>query len=111
VRQAYWILFTSSHYFPADASLFVVGTLLAAHALTASPYPTLGSFTDCIGWKQWAGLALFGVGIVMEMVAEEGRRAFKRDARNRGKIDDTGLWCVALEFKAGLNFAADLVLL
>jgi hypothetical protein len=47
----------------------------------------------------------------MEMVAEEGRKAFKRDARNRGKIDDTGLWCVALEFKAGLNFDADLVLL
>ncbi|KAJ7854934.1 hypothetical protein B0H14DRAFT_2508099 [Mycena olivaceomarginata] len=103
LRHAYWILFTSSHYFPADASLSVVGyntllntinTLIATHALTASPYPILGSFTDCIGWKQWAGLALFGVGIVMEMVAEEGRRAFKRDARNRGKIDDTGLWSV-----------------
>jgi steroid 5-alpha reductase family enzyme len=62
--------------------------------LTSSPHPILGSFTDCIGWKQWAGLALFVIGISMEMSAEDSRKKFKKDPKNKGKIDDTGLWYV-----------------
>ncbi|KAJ6554547.1 hypothetical protein B0H19DRAFT_1154002 [Mycena capillaripes] len=101
LRHAYWILFTSNFNWPASVSLQVVlyntlvntiNTLVAVNALTSSPYPILGDFTDCIGWKQYAGVALFAIGITMETVAEEGRKRFKKDPKNKGKIDDTGLW-------------------
>jgi len=103
LRHGYWVLFTSSFRWPTDVSLQVVAynttvntinTLAAVHALTSSPYPILGSFTDCIGWKQWAGLALFVIGISIETIAEESRKRFKKDPKNKGKIDDTGLWSV-----------------
>ncbi|KAJ7821309.1 hypothetical protein B0H14DRAFT_2371390 [Mycena olivaceomarginata] len=62
--------------------------------LTSSPHPILGSFTECIGWKQWAGLALFVIRISMEMIAEDSRKKFRKDPKNKGKIDNTGLWSV-----------------
>jgi steroid 5-alpha reductase family enzyme len=77
-----------------NTTLNTINTLVAVNALTSSPYPILGDFTDCIGWKQWAGLALFAIGISMETIAEESRKQFKKDPKNKGKIDDTGLWCV-----------------
>ncbi|KAJ7270700.1 hypothetical protein B0H12DRAFT_1229187 [Mycena haematopus] len=103
LRHGYWVLFTNNMYWPADAALSVVAynsavntinTLVAVHALTSSPYPILGSFTECIGWKQWTGLALFAIGISTEIIAEESRKRFKKDPKNKGKIDDTGLWSV-----------------
>ncbi|KAJ7146125.1 hypothetical protein C8R44DRAFT_756646 [Mycena epipterygia] len=101
LRHGYWVLFTNSYNWPTDAALQVVlynttlntiNTLIAVNALTSAPYPILGSFADCVGWKQWAGLALFTIGISMEMIAEESRKQFKKDPKNKGKIDDTGLW-------------------
>jgi len=101
LRHGYWVIFTSSFYFPTSISLQLVAynttintinTLVAVNALTSSPYPILGDFTDCIGWKQWAGLALFAIGISMDTIAEESRKQFKKDPKNKGKIDDTGLW-------------------
>ncbi|KAJ7800953.1 hypothetical protein B0H14DRAFT_2615717 [Mycena olivaceomarginata] len=53
-----------------------------------------GIFTECIGWKQWAGLALFVIRISMEMIAEDSRKKFRKDPKNKGKIDDTGLWYI-----------------
>ncbi|KAJ7300403.1 hypothetical protein DFH08DRAFT_1000761 [Mycena albidolilacea] len=69
-------------------------TLVMVHMLTSSPHPILGRFTECIGWKQWAGLALFVIRISMEMIAEDSRKKFRKDPKNKGKIDDTGLWSV-----------------
>ncbi|KAJ7339131.1 hypothetical protein DFH08DRAFT_876179 [Mycena albidolilacea] len=66
-------------------------TLVMVHMLTSSPHPILGSFTECIGWKQWAGLTLFVIRISMEMIAEDSRKKFRKDPKNKGKIDDTGL--------------------
>ncbi|KAF8192671.1 hypothetical protein K438DRAFT_1934965 [Mycena galopus ATCC 62051] len=103
LRHAYWVLFTKSFHWPTDVSFQIIAyntvvntinTLVAVHALTSSPYPILGSFTDCIGWKQWTGVALFAIGISMEFIAEESRKRFKKDPKNIGKIDDTGLWSV-----------------
>jgi hypothetical protein len=101
--QGYWVLFTSSFQLPTSISLQLIAynmtldtinTLVAVNALTSSPYPILRDFTDCIGWKQWTGLALFAIGISMETIAEESRKQFKKDPKNKGKIDDTGLWCI-----------------
>ncbi|KAJ7353325.1 hypothetical protein DFH08DRAFT_856510 [Mycena albidolilacea] len=103
IRHAYWALFTSDNHCSTGSSLGIAvyntavniaNTLVAVHMLTSSPHPILGSFTDCIGWKQWAGLALFVIGISMEMIAEDSRKKFKQDPKNKGKIDDTGLWSV-----------------
>ncbi|KAJ7042866.1 hypothetical protein C8F04DRAFT_1075032 [Mycena alexandri] len=103
LRHGYWVLFTNTYHWPPSAALQVVAyntvlntvnTLVAVNALTSSPYPILGDFTDCMGWKQWAGLALFAIGISVEIIAEESRKHFKKDPRNKGKIDDTGLWSV-----------------
>ncbi|KAJ7701548.1 hypothetical protein B0H17DRAFT_189370 [Mycena rosella] len=101
LHHGYWILFRNSYTWTIDTSLTVVvynavvntlNTLVAVNALTSAPHPILGDFVDCIGWKQWAGLALFAVGISMETIAEESRKRFKKDPKNKGKIDDTGLW-------------------
>ncbi|KAJ7054764.1 hypothetical protein C8F01DRAFT_1162859 [Mycena amicta] len=101
MRHAYWILFTNTYDWKPTGALGVVGyntllntvnTLVTVNALTSSPLPILGEFKDCIGWKQWAGVALFATGIAIEMVAEATRRAFKKNPQNKGKIDDTGLW-------------------
>ena len=42
--------------------------------------------------RRWVGLALFASGITIEMYSEETRKAFKKDPRNKGKVDDTGLF-------------------
>ncbi|KAJ7161002.1 hypothetical protein C8R46DRAFT_955958 [Mycena filopes] len=103
IRHGYWMLSTNNFNWPASTALSVVAyntllntvnTLVAVNALTSSPYPILGDFTDCIGWKQWAGVALFTIGIAVETIAEESRKRFKKDPKNKGKIDDTGLWSV-----------------
>ncbi|KAF7321063.1 S5A-REDUCTASE domain-containing protein [Mycena chlorophos] len=101
LRHAYWVLVTNTYHWEAGGALGVVAfnsvmnlynTLVATNALTSSSLPLLGTFTDCIGWKQWAGLGIFGAGILLEMAAEEARRAFKKDERNKGKICNVGPW-------------------
>lgn len=103
-QQSYHTLSTQTYDFPPSAALPVVAfnfltntvnTLVAVNALTSAPQTILGSFTDCIGWKQWAGLGLFTVGILMELISEGSRKQFKKNPKNSGKIDDTGLWCVS----------------
>ncbi|KAF8194039.1 hypothetical protein K438DRAFT_1761595 [Mycena galopus ATCC 62051] len=99
--QAYWAVFTTSDYCSTGSSLMIVfynaavnivNTFVAVHALTSSPNPILGNFTDFIGWTQWAGLTIFANGISMEIIAENSRKQFKKDPKNKGKIVDTGLW-------------------
>ncbi|KAK7055452.1 S5A-reductase domain-containing protein [Favolaschia claudopus] len=103
LHHAYWVFFTSNYRISPGSGLQVsafngtmntFNTLVAVHALTSSPQPILGSFAECIGWKQYAGLALFALGISIEFIAEQSRKAFKKDLKNKGKIDDTGLWSV-----------------
>ncbi|KAF8169147.1 hypothetical protein K438DRAFT_1774398 [Mycena galopus ATCC 62051] len=103
IHHAYWAVFTTSNYCSTGSSLMIVfynaavnivNTLVAVHALTSSLNPILGNFTDFIGWKQWAGLTIFAIGISMEIIAENSRKQFKKDPKNKGKIDDTGLWSV-----------------
>lgn len=106
--QIYWITFTNTYEFPFGQSAQVVlynlfvdtfNTVSAVHAITsASNAPTLanitgfGSFIDALGWKQWTGIGMFAIGLLMETLSEESRKAFKKDPKNKGKIDDTGLW-------------------
>ncbi|KAF9020016.1 hypothetical protein BDZ89DRAFT_1020440 [Hymenopellis radicata] len=103
MRHAYWSVFTSSNYCGVgdslqiviyNATVNVINTLVAVHTLTSSTNPVLGSFTECLAWKQWAGLALFALGVSLEMISENSRKQFKKDPKNKGKIDDTGLWSV-----------------
>ncbi|KAJ7312712.1 hypothetical protein DFH08DRAFT_1043922 [Mycena albidolilacea] len=111
---AYWALFTSDNYCSTGSSLGIAVQHSRhgpyAHFITAShswqvhrvhwmeavgrQNSILGRFTECIGWKQWAGLALFVIRISMEMIAEDSRKKFRKDPKNKGKIDDTGLWSV-----------------
>ncbi|KAJ7846254.1 hypothetical protein B0H14DRAFT_2357744, partial [Mycena olivaceomarginata] len=99
---AYWVLFTSNYNLPprVASQIFVyscigniINTLVAVNMLALSPYSAAGHFMDCIAWQQWAGLGLFAVGIAMETLSEESRKRFKKDPKNKGKIDDPGLWC------------------
>ncbi|KAJ7194023.1 hypothetical protein GGX14DRAFT_476776, partial [Mycena pura] len=94
---------TSLRVVAYNTAVNTVSTLVAVNALTSAPYPIFGDFVDCIGWKQWAGLALFATGISMELLAEASRKRFKQDPKNRGKIDDTGLWCGSLGATAALT--------
>lgn len=95
--QGYWLAFTNTYAFPLSQSLNIVlynlfadsfNTLSAAHALACSPRPTV------LGWKQWAGIAMFATGLLIETLAESSRKRFKKDPKNKGKIDDTGLWSI-----------------
>ncbi|KAJ7938406.1 hypothetical protein B0H13DRAFT_1942873 [Mycena leptocephala] len=79
LRQGYWVLFTSSFQLPTSISLQLV-----AYNTTLNTINTLVA--------QWAGLALFAIGISMETIAGESRKQFEKDPKNKGKIDDTGLW-------------------
>jgi hypothetical protein len=45
-----------------------------------------------LGWKQYAGIALFTLGIGLEIVPEETRKRFKAKPENKGKVDSTGGW-------------------
>ncbi|KAF7364242.1 S5A-REDUCTASE domain-containing protein [Mycena sanguinolenta] len=80
IRQAYWAVFTANNYYSTSASLGIVfcntainivNTLAAVHVLISTPNSNLGSFTDFIGWKQWAGLTIFAIGIAMETIAKK----------------------------------------
>lgn len=45
-----------------------------------------------LGWKQYAGLAIFLLGIGLEVVPEQTRKSFKSKPENKGRLDDTGAW-------------------
>jgi steroid 5-alpha reductase family enzyme len=40
----------------------------------------------------WAGAGLFAAGFLFEAIGDEQLRRFKADARNQGRVLDTGLW-------------------
>lgn len=45
-----------------------------------------------LGWKQYAGISLFALGIGLEVIPEETRKSFKAKPENKGKVDNTGGW-------------------
>ena len=45
-----------------------------------------------LGWLDWAGVALWVVGIVFETFGDWQLARFKRDPSNAGKVMDRGLW-------------------
>ena len=93
-RHVYWVSVTNQNDFQAGMAVavaifnavFDTATTLVAlwvgagrgGALTGSP-------------TALAGPALFGVGILLEVVSEEQRSAFKRNPRNKGKPFTKGL--------------------
>jgi protein-S-isoprenylcysteine O-methyltransferase Ste14 len=106
LRQAYWGLFTLDYSWPVGTALMVVtynivvdtfNTFTAVHSLGptgSAPLAMLHSFPSSFGWQQWAGIAVFVAGLAIETVAEHTRKQFKKNPKNKGKIDDTGLWSV-----------------
>lgn len=59
--------------------------LINANAATQGPLRAL----------DWIGFAIFAVGLTMETVADQQKRAFKADERNKGRYIDSGLWSVS----------------
>ncbi|KAL1747818.1 hypothetical protein HDZ31DRAFT_80119 [Schizophyllum fasciatum] len=111
LRHAYWVTRTNTMYFGPAAGAVVsiyntvmntANTLVAAHTtarlsqvVTNVTYAdSLGGWAASLGWQQWAGLGLFVSGIAIEMYSEETRKAFKKDPKNKGKVDDTGFFGV-----------------
>ena len=45
-----------------------------------------------LGWLDWAGAAVWAVGLAFESVADAQLRRFKANEANRGKVMDRGLW-------------------
>ncbi|KAJ7245100.1 hypothetical protein C8J57DRAFT_1358905 [Mycena rebaudengoi] len=96
VRNAYWLLVTNNFEWSVPAVAQVLAytyaasafnTLLAVQVLASHPHPFLG-------WKQYVGMGLYVLGMTLAFVSEASRARFKKDPRNKGKIDDTGLWGV-----------------
>ncbi|KAK6988841.1 S5A-reductase domain-containing protein [Favolaschia claudopus] len=102
VRHAH--AFTSTPYIPVSVSLSValynafvnaINTLATVHTLSSiTPILTRTSFLEYLDWHQYIGFAVLVAGLAIEFSAEASRKRFKGDPRNRGKLDDTGLWSV-----------------
>lgn len=45
-----------------------------------------------LGWLDWAGIALFAIGLFFETVGDWQLARFKADPANKGKVLDRGLW-------------------
>ena len=45
-----------------------------------------------LSWLDWAGAAVWALGLVFESVSDEQLRRFKADPANRGQVMDRGLW-------------------
>lgn len=56
--------------------------------------PVQGSASqlDRLGALDWAGIAVWGVGIFFEAVGDAQLRRFKVDPANKGRVMDRGLW-------------------
>ncbi|KAF7980116.1 hypothetical protein HWV62_39533 [Athelia sp. TMB] len=122
LRQIYWIAFTNTYEWPVPQAAQVVlynlfvdtfNTISAVSAISHTIPALTSSFTAALGWKQWAGIGMFVVGLLMETVSEASRKAFKSDPKNKGKIDDTGLWSLVRHpnytgytlWRCGITFA------
>lgn len=93
--QTYWALVRRSYYFSPVAGLSVgiyngllsvVNTCVLVYASSKTPLAF-----QRLGWKQYLGFLLFAAGMAFEILPEETRASFKRDPKNRGQVDDTGL--------------------
>lgn len=51
-----------------------------------------GTHDNPIGWVGWCGMGLWMVGFSFEVVADNQKRAFRRDPRNRNMFITQGLW-------------------
>src|SRR3972149_965597 len=43
-------------------------------------------------WMEWAGFAIWGIGVIGESVADAQLRRFKKDPANQGTVCQDGLW-------------------
>jgi len=74
-------------------SLYIVFILQAALAWVISlPLAAAISGPDELGFLDFAGIALWVIGMIFEAVGDLQLSRFRKDARNRGKVLDTGLW-------------------
>jgi len=76
-RRFFW-------FFQAQA-LAAVGFSLPFAIVAADPDPALG-------WLEWAGVAVWALGLAGESVADLQLARFKRDPRSRGQLCQVGLW-------------------
>ena len=82
--QPFW-LWSLLVVFVLQAVLAVVVSL-PVQAVVGDPDPAP------LGWLDWAGTAVWAVGLGFEAVSDEQLRRFKADGANRGKVMDRGLW-------------------
>ncbi|KAK1749517.1 hypothetical protein QBC47DRAFT_395773 [Echria macrotheca] len=115
LKQIYWLLHLSREEFPPKAALVVstyntlvntLGSLLLLSASTSAvlatptvPIPGLGGAR--ISLPTAVGVVMYVVGMTLETVAEEQRKRFKDDPKNKGKICTSGLWGMARHINYG----------
>ena len=74
-------------------SLFIVFGLQAALAgFIALPLLVAASDTAPLGWLDFAGVALWLVGMFFEVVGDQQLKKFRTDPNNQGQVLETGLW-------------------
>jgi steroid 5-alpha reductase family enzyme len=76
-------------------SLYIVFGLQAVLAgVIAIPLLVGASGTASVGWLDYAGVALWTIGMYFEVVGDNQLKRFRDDENNRGKVLDTGLWAL-----------------
>ncbi len=72
---------------------FIVFGLQAVLAwLIAMPLAVAVGSPEPLGWLDAAGVALWGLGMVFEVIGDAQLARFRANPDNRGKVLDTGLW-------------------
>lgn len=92
--QIYWAIFTNDTAFPVvggvgvsvyNLLLSTINSLVFVHRVSKGKTSPLRS-----GWMQYVGLVMLIAGVGLELTAEETRKRFKKQPKNKGKVDDTG---------------------
>ncbi|KAJ3185995.1 hypothetical protein HDU85_000909 [Gaertneriomyces sp. JEL0708] len=89
-RQIYWLLSLSENAVTSSEAVHVSLFNLTVDTLNSILSLTVPGWY--CGMKQCIGAAIFGVGSLVETVSELQRKYFKKDKKNRGKVNNTGLF-------------------
>lgn len=96
LRQVYWAIFTNDTAFPVAGGIGVsvynlilstINSLVFVHRVSKGKTSPLRS-----GWMQYVGLVMLIAGVGTEIAAEETRKKFKKQPKNKGKVDDSALF-------------------
>jgi len=100
-KQIFWLTVTSEETFPPANALIVAAANTTNNVLNTLFFTTTAMSASLSSSAQFpqttllVGSALYALGMGIEVAAEVQRKAFKKDAKNEGKLCTQGLWSLS----------------